>query len=548
MSNVLVAPARPDLVLGRYRPLRPLGSGGSGTVWLARDEASGLDVALKIVAREGRAAERAEREAAAAARLRHERCLRAYSLAHDEGHVYIAYEYVAGRTLRDALRAGELDDASSVEAAAQIAEGLAHAHSRGVLHRDVKPANVLLAEGERISVRLLDFGLARIDEHDTLTAAGDVPGTLAYVPPERLAGQPAGPAGDVWAVGVLLWEALAGFHPFWRSSPLDAARAIEAGAPPLRTVRPDVPKPLAAAVDRALSTDPARRPSAAKLAAALRGAREPARPRRRLVKPKSVPGIQTVPLQRAAGAALAGLAAGWTASALPFFPAGWWLGLAALTATTTFLRPRLGLALALAVPILPLGNVSLALALLYGALATGWFALFAREARGGLLAAAGPLLGTVGALGLAPLGSVALGSPIRRAATAGAAVLLGVTVAGIRAAPLPLTDGTPPRDLHLAGSESPSAAASVLLDALLARPALLVAAAALAGAAALLPYAARRGPWGLAGWGAGVLAATLLPAPEIAAMPLIVSVWATCAFLVAVSDKGRFRREGSGEP
>jgi hypothetical protein len=550
MSNALVAPARPDLVLGRYRPLRPLGSGGSGTVWLARDEASGLDVALKIVAREGRAAERAEREAAAAARLRHERCLRAYSLAQDEGHVYIAYEYVAGRTLRDALRAGELDDAAAVEAAAQIAEGLAHAHSRGVLHRDVKPANVLLADGDRISVRLLDFGLARIDEQDTLTAAGDVPGTLAYVPPERLAGQPAGPAGDVWAVGVLLWEALAGFHPFWRSSPLDAARAIEAGAPPLRSVRPDLPKPLAAAVDRALSTDPARRPSAAKLASALRGARarERAQAPRRLPGPRSVPGIQTVPMQRTAGAALAGLAAGWTAAALPFFPAGWWLGLAALTAVTAFLRPRLGLALALAVPILPLGNVSLALALLYGALAAGWFALFAREARGGLLAAAGPLLGTVGALGLAPLGSVGLRSPVRRAAAAGAAVLLGVTVAGIRAAPLPLTDGPPPRDLNLAGSESPGAVASVLLDALVTRPALLIAAAALAAAAALLPYAARRGPWALAAWGGAVLAATLLPAPDITATPLIVAIWATCAAcVVIVPDEERFRRE-AGEP
>jgi eukaryotic-like serine/threonine-protein kinase len=529
MPNVLAAPARPDLVLGRYRPVRPLGSGGSGTVWLARDEASGLDVALKIVARDGRAGERAEREAAAAARLRHERCLRAYSLAHDDGHVYIAYEYVPGRTLRDALRAGELDDAGAVEAAAQVADGLAHAHSRGVLHRDVKPANVLLADGEGISVRLLDFGLAQIDEAETLTAAGDVPGTLAYVPPERLAGRPAGATGDVWAVGVLLWEALAGFHPFWRASPLDAARAIEDGAPPLRTVRPDVPKPVAAAVDRALATDPARRPSATQLANALRGAREGPRRTRRVRRPRVAPSLKSVPLEPPSAAVLAAIAAGWSAVALPFFPAGWWLGLALVAATAMAVRPRLGLAIALAVPLLPLGNVSLGLALAYGALAAGWFALFAREPRGGVVVAAGPLLALAGALGLAPLGALVLRSPLRRAAATGGAVLLAVAVAGIRGSPLPLTGGAPPRDLGLAASDSPHAVASVLVEALASRPALLIVAAALAAAAALLPYAVRRGPWGLAAWGAAVLAATLLPAPEIAAAPLVLAVWTTCA-------------------
>src|ERR671938_1558813 len=107
MANAAVALQGAGLVLDRYRPLRPLGSGGNGSVWLARDEQTGLDVALKIVPKEGKAAARAEREAAAAARLRHPSCLRAYAFARDPRHVYIAYEYVPGPTFREAMRAGE---------------------------------------------------------------------------------------------------------------------------------------------------------------------------------------------------------------------------------------------------------------------------------------------------------------------------------------------------------------------------------------------------------------------------------------------------------
>src|ERR671930_163191 len=224
---------------------------------------------------------RATALADAAARLRHPSCQRAYGFGRDSRHVYIAYEYTPGRTFREALRAGELDDAAAIEAAAQMLEGLAHAHEHGIVHRDVKPSNVLLADGEGVSVRLLDFGLARLPQAETLTAAGDVPGTLAYIAPERLGGEPATAAADVWAVGVLLWEALPGRHPFWESSLLETARAIEAGAEPLASARPDLPRPLLAAVDRALELDPARRPSAAALAEALRGAAKKRRRRAR---------------------------------------------------------------------------------------------------------------------------------------------------------------------------------------------------------------------------------------------------------------------------
>ncbi|MEX2212438.1 MAG: serine/threonine-protein kinase [Gaiellaceae bacterium] len=507
-------------VLGRYRPIRPLGSGGSGSVWLAHDEVTGLDVALKMIAREGRAAARAEREAAAAARLRHPYCLRAYELAHDSRHVYIVYEYVPGRTLREAMRAGVLDDASAVEAAAQILEGLAHAHAHGIVHRDVKPANVILSEGDEISVRILDFGLAVMDHADTLTASGDVPGTLAYVPPERLAGEDASPASDVWAVGVILWEALGGGHPFWRASLLDSAKAIEGGAPPIATVRPDLPKPLAAAIDRALSPDPRDRPSAAMLADVLRGA---ARRPRAAERPRV-----RVALDRWLGPGLTALAAGLGASALPFYPGGWPVGLGALAGLAAVAKPRLGLALALAAPLLPLGNLSLGLALLYAGVAAAWLGLFWREPQGGVLPALGPLLGPVGALALAPVAVLRLGSPLRRALAAAAMVLAAAIAAGLRRSPLPLTGDSPPLGLGIAGSDAPGAVADAFSTALVAQPGIAVAATALAAGAALLPYARDRGAWGVCGLGAALMAALLLGSPAIAALPVVAATWAIC--------------------
>src|SRR6266545_6053881 len=120
MERATAALSSNELVLGRCRPIRPLGSGSSGSVWLARDERTGLDVALKIVTREGKAGDRADREAGAAARLRHPRCQRIYEHASDGRHVYIAYEYVPGGTLREATRKGKLSDAGAVEAIAQV--------------------------------------------------------------------------------------------------------------------------------------------------------------------------------------------------------------------------------------------------------------------------------------------------------------------------------------------------------------------------------------------------------------------------------------------
>jgi hypothetical protein len=527
VAEAAVALSTSELVAERYRPLRPLGSGGSGSVWLARDERTGLDVALKIVPREGKAASRAEREALAAARLRHERCLRAYAFERDSRNVYIAYEYVPGQTMRQALRAGAVNDADAVEAAAQVLEGLAHAHARGIVHRDVKPSNVLIAEGEDLSVRLLDFGLAQLAEEESLTATGDVPGTLAYVPPERLHGEPGEPSADVWAVGVMLWEALSGWHPFWNGSLLETARRIEAGASPLAQVRPDLPRPLCALVDRMLALDPAARPPARMLAHELRDTF--AQRFQRRARPPSV-SLLRIPVRLAAPAA-AGLFAGWTAGEIPFFPGGFAPLLGLIAFALTLVRPRLGLVFALAVPVLPLGNVSSGLALLYGGIACAWLALSWRSPRDGLFLACGPLLAPISALGLLPLAGQGVKSLPRRAVQVGGAVLLAALVAGLRHAPLPFTSAAPPKGLGIAGSEDPFAVAVALWRALTARPWLLLETLALAAAAVALPYARERGRWGIAGLGAGLIALTLLPAPAVAAVPLVLAAWATCTVL-----------------
>lgn len=502
------------LVLGRYRPLRPLGSGGSGSVWLVRDERSARDVALKVVPREGKAGSRAEREVEAAARLRHPRCLRAFALERDDRHVYVAYEYVEGRTLRQALRHGELDDASAVEAAAQVLEALAHAHGKGVIHRDVKPANVMLEETEDVSVRVLDFGLAQLEEADTLTAVGDVPGTLAYIAPERLAGREATGAADVWSVGVLLWEVLAGKHPFSSFSPLETARRVTAGAPRLGTLRPDLPRPLTEAVDAMLAPAPARRPNAREAAARLRAAWSEGTERPRATMSRTRLG------ERAGPAALAAVYAGTSAWFLPFFPSGWPVVLAALTALIALGTPSGGLALALAVPVLPLGNLSLGLAVAYGVFAVGWLVFFAGAARIGLLFLLGPVLAPAQALVLLPALVRNAGGPVRRALLAGAGVAAAAIVAGLTRTPLPFTGDEPPETLGISGSARPAEALSVLTGFLTQQPAIWIEAVVLIVAAVAAPYLARWRLWSVAAWGAAFMAAALVaPMGAVSAFP-----------------------------
>ncbi len=368
-------------------------------------------------------------------------CARTTS-GHDSSHVYIAYEYVAGRTLRETMRTDGLSDEEAVEVAAQVLDALAHAHRTGIVHRDVKPSNLLLEERDEIAVRLLDFGLAQFDGADTLTAVGDVPGTLAYIAPERLAGNEATPESDVWAVGVLLWEALAGRHPFWGVPLQEVARAIEAGAPPLVAERRDLPRRLVAAVDGALAPSPERRPRASALASDLRNAirKDPPRQARTRTQAATTPATGPRVLgPRFVPVGLAALGAALGATLLPFWPPALVVAITLLAALAAWRMPRAGLAVALAAPLFPLGNVAEGAAVLYGLLALGWIAVSWRDARWGLLFLAGPLLAPLGLLALVPLAAQLARGTVRRAAQAALAALAAAAVAGISGGELPLT-------------------------------------------------------------------------------------------------------------
>jgi eukaryotic-like serine/threonine-protein kinase len=516
--------------------MRPLGTGGSGSVWLALDEQNGLDVALKIIPREGKAAARAEREALAARRLRHDRCVRAYDVGHDASHVYIAYEYVPGRTMRDAIRAGALSDDDAVTAAAQVLDALAHAHRAGIVHRDVKPANILLEDSDEIAVRLLDFGLAQFDGADTLTAVGDVPGTLAYIAPERLDGGDATPQSDVWSVGVLLWETLTDKHPFWGMPIQEVARAIQAGAPPIASERRGLPRRLVSAVDTALAIDPNRRPSASDLAAELRNAaRAPERraPRTaREVEPEETVSPARRHARRVVPVALGVLTTALGATFLPFWPPELVAVLILATGLACWLDPRLGLALALAVPILPLGNIATALAGLYAIFAASWLALNWRDARHGLWFMAGPALAVVGALPLVPLALIPVRNTARRAAHGGLAVLATVLLAATAGHALPVAGGSASA-LGVEPLDTTGSAAAIVWGWLVHEPLVLVAAIMVGGAAALLPWARRRSPFDVAALGFVLTAASVLAGASVGSTLLVMAAWAAYLLFAA---------------
>jgi predicted ATPase len=276
----------PGARVGPYRVERRLGDGGMATVWLAYDDRLGRPVALKFLRDLGRA-DRADRaggararfvvEARAAAALDHPHIAAVYDVGDAGGRPYIAMAYCAGGSLADRLAAGPLAPAEAARVGAELAEALGAAHARGVVHRDVKPANVLFdAAG---AVRLADFGIAKLDGPGdgggVATQPGLVLGTVAYLAPEQVRGERADARSDLWALGVTLYEALAGRRPFAGDSHGAVLHAVLTAAPaPLPA---GVPAAVAAVVGALLAKDPADRPASADdvaraLAAAAGGA------------------------------------------------------------------------------------------------------------------------------------------------------------------------------------------------------------------------------------------------------------------------------------
>jgi eukaryotic-like serine/threonine-protein kinase len=242
------------LVLDRYALQRRLGTGAFGTVWMARDERLERDVAVKILARELVVGGRFEREARAAARLSHPGIVTLYEAAVDDEGAYLVSELVRGQTLDALLDEGRLSDRDIVEIGVGLCDALGHAHDQGVVHRDVKPSNVLVPDSGRSTktpCKLTDFGVARVIDSDSLTMTGDVIGTLNYMAPEQAAGLEAGEPADLYALALVLYEALSGVNPL-RGSPGARRSRLAMQLPPLRRQRRDLPDPMARAIDRAL--------------------------------------------------------------------------------------------------------------------------------------------------------------------------------------------------------------------------------------------------------------------------------------------------------
>jgi len=285
------------LILGRYRLRKQLGSGAFGTVWSARDERLERDVALKMLPRERVVPARFEREARAAARLQHPAIVTLYEAAVDDEGAYLVSELVRGKTLDRLLRDGKLSDREILDVVVSLCGALEHAHAQGVIHRDVKPSNVLVlsrATTPEHPAKLTDFGVAHVVGGETLTRTGDVIGTLAYMAPEQARGRrgvgrlgpdsdAATPAADLYSLAVVTYEALTGVNPL---ATRGGHRPQGSHVPPVRRQRRDLPRPLGAALDRALSPRPADRGTIVDLRAAVAESLPEAGERRGVVAPR----------------------------------------------------------------------------------------------------------------------------------------------------------------------------------------------------------------------------------------------------------------------
>ena len=253
--------ARKTVLDNRYDVGRPLGSGGMGEVYLARDRVLGRDVALKVLrtqyAGDREFAERFKREAQSAASLSHPNIVQVYDRGETEdGASYIAMEYVPGGTLKEKIvTEGPLGAREAAALGAQVAEALGAAHERGMVHRDIKPQNVLLTgKGD---AKVADFGIARAGSSVTISKTGSVMGTAGYMSPEQALGKPATPKSDLYSLGVVLYEALTGGLPFTADNPIAVSmKHVNEPLVPPREIDPTIPEGMNALVTRLMAKNP----------------------------------------------------------------------------------------------------------------------------------------------------------------------------------------------------------------------------------------------------------------------------------------------------
>jgi eukaryotic-like serine/threonine-protein kinase len=315
-----------SLLDGRYRVIRHLGSGGMASVLLCEDERLAREVAVKRLHADSPVdvEQRFTREAKLGASLNHPNLVSVFDTATDDEGVLIVMEYVEGEPLSKTLRRGPLRPEEVASMVRDLGDALDHAHSQGVVHRDVKPANVLIrSDGV---TKLADLGIATASDHTSITRSGTVLGTAAYMAPEQLDGRGAGPPADVYALAAISFEALSGRRPRQGGTPMEIAHQIATeGAPDLLEAWPSAPPEAAKALKHGMALDPEDRPASAgefarELAGALDAAGAPETTRQKTAKTRRLAGGRRS--KRAAGAAgAAGVAAAGAAAGAAAEPA-----------------------------------------------------------------------------------------------------------------------------------------------------------------------------------------------------------------------------------
>jgi hypothetical protein len=523
------APAAPTLeltgrtVAGRYVLTGLLGRGGFGTVYAGHDLRGGGEVAVKVFNRLEGFAPRAAREARTATKLDHPNIHSCLGVEEDEDNAYLISRLVVGKR----LDRSDLSDEEAVRAIAAVADALAHAHGRGVVHRDVKPSNILV--GDDGAIVLTDFGIARDEDARDQTMDERVLGTLSYMAPEQAAGEQATGATDVWAAALTLYEALTGHNPYRTKSLNDLLERLSRGAKPLAHERPDLPRALSRTLQRALQRDRRRRPTAIELRDQLLAALRPEPEDDDVVsavhtrEPRELPRPER--FERPGSAALAGVSLAVMLTLYPVYPPSWTLPLAMITAALAWRRPVAALALGAGLMLPAFWNYSQAGGLIYAVLAAAWIATQRSAGRRALLPLTAIPLTLLGIGPAVVLVAATARTPQRRAAEAAAGGLVAVVTG-----PLIAHEAT----RHLPGSDNPLG----YLAALAAAPATVMVLLSIVAFSVLLPIAwHREGPrrvQALSLWGVGFALVTVGLPTALAHHPEALAPAAGAAALVAI--------------